>query len=1454
MKKMKMLLIPCALALCVLLFSACASASATANGDPSGVTLTLEENVLAPGEQTAVSLSVPDSAKYTCAVSAAYGTISGMDGRLVYTAPDVMPPDSVDTLTVTLTTGSDSVTQEAYALVLDDTLAGQWVRTGGPQGGTITAIEVDPVNHGVMYAAGSGDRLFKTLDNGDTWRGLKIDDDRAAGVFCDIKIDTADSNVIYALNYRSLIVSMDAGEHWAYAIDGDVASISVTAGAPGLLIVTKYDGRVLRSTDCCASFTDITGNLPQEEIVTSLAVSASELWVGTANDGNGRIYKTTDGGAHWELMPLDYPSPADSYSLYADPADPDTIYLSFKNSQNEMIRDADAGQYLQKTTDGGRTWTRLTIPSGDAVVCVLGISETGTLFVSAGGTVYMSGDGGGSWTKVESQYVRNGDIVDIGFDTDDPDCIFIPTARSGIMKSTDGGATWTLKVQGLDNLKISLLAMPLARQGQTVYVSSVGGEGIFKTVDFGRTWTDIMSDPSIHPWGDELQINPAGADELWYIADVGDVYVTEDGGETWEKRINPSGDGQRFGSVYALAAAQCDWDTLYALKSGFGLFKTTDKGMSWTFLDQSEIDYTYTLAIHPENADIVYSGYNPKPFQDFAMIRKTEDGGDTWETSLEIEGSDGITSVVLDPSDPDTVYAGSIGEDPGLWASYNGGGSWNRLCESLTFTNVHTMAADPVQPDVAYAGVWGGGTWKTLDGGQSWARLANDPTDSAIAILIDSQHTDTVYLADRMTPRVYKTTGDGRWTTWFDAGDGYYRILAAAIAPSDPSVLYVSALESGSAFGGMLFRIENGTARPVGEALDRLPVSIAVDPADADHLVVVAHAGGVYESFTGGADWASLSDSAQGLPDPAEMSYNAVQFDPSDSGTLYLLGGGDVVTMALQSSGVSADTVNTVYRSADGGRTWKNLNDGHLGANSGGVKGLSVSGIDADTLYIGCTNGIFISRDNGRTWRDAGETLGYRNTAGIALSADGKTLYAPMLGGGVYAGTVTDGGVRWQGESALRVYINHIQVLVDPERSNVLYASAYPGGIFKSTDGGATFTEQNFGLPSFSVEDPLRQGYYAIQIAPSNSEILYLGVYGKGVYVSRDGAGTWLAVNGADGIMRSKGIYSLAVDTCDSAMVTVATEEGVFRTADGGQSWTPLSGGLPDDIQVRILVTGKDNQLFAGTLGYEVYRYVPETNGWEQLQAFSNFGVFWPIWNERPLYQYTYLLFNEQDPDLVLIGTFPAGIYRSTDGGATFRESNVNWTFDGVFYMTYHPEDNSIIYAGTYNGVNRSLDQGLTWEMWDTGWPDEQWVFSIDFDPNDPDIMYACSKNGENEGVGTPEFGGTVMKSTDGGATWFSITSNLDCTQEFYKIIVDRNDPAILYLATEWDGVCISRNAGETWELWDEGLTNRVAGVNGNNVTNTMLLSPDGNLLYFGTAGDGVFRRVSESAAQAWGQ
>jgi len=334
-------------------------------------------------------------------------------------------------------------------------------------------------------------------------------------------------------------------------------------------------------------------------------------------------------------------------------------------------------------------------------------------------------------------------------------------------------------------------------------------------------------------------------------------------------------------------------------------------------------------------------------------------------------------------------------------------------------------------------------------------------------------------------------------------------------------------------------------------------------------------------------------------------------------------------------------------------------------------------------------------------------------------------------------------------------------------------------------------------------------------------------------------------VFGADRTMLGVNIQRIVLDPADPSQVYVASEQGVFRTTDDGASWQRLAAGLPT-VQVRTLAFTADGRLLAGTLGYGVFSYDVRDATWEQLSAFREFGTFWPIWSGRPLYQYSTLLIDPTAPETMYFGTFPAGIYKTTDGGEHWLEKNVGWTNDGVFCLAFHPHDTSIIYSGTYNGLNRSLDGGGHWEIWDSGWPPEQWVFHIAFDPIDPGIMYACSKNGENEGSGRHGFHGTVMRSVDGGKHWGPITAGLDLNQEFLRILVDPIDRSTLYLATSYQGVWISRNAGDSWREWNEGLDAREAGTNGNNVANVLTLSADGNTLYFGTLGAGVWKRPIE--------
>ena len=149
-----------------------------------------------------------------------------------------------------------------------------------------------------------------------------------------------------------------------------------------------------------------------------------------------------------------------------------------------------------------------------------------------------------------------------------------------------------------------------------------------------------------------------------------------------------------------------------------------------------------------------------------------------------------------------------------------------------------------------------------------------------------------------------------------------------------------------------------------------------------------------------------------------------------------------------------------------------------------------------------------------------------------------------------------DHTLAWQGSQGPQAEIHAIQLLGLP---GALYATAFPGGVFKSTDGGTSWQEANFGLPGFILPDPARNGYYALVANPTNPDNLYLGIYGYGVYRSEDGAATWLPANSGLG---NRYVYSLLVEK-QRRHIWAGTNDGVQglwrspTSTPGRLNWAP---------------------------------------------------------------------------------------------------------------------------------------------------------------------------------------------------------------------------------------------------------------------------------------------------------
>jgi photosystem II stability/assembly factor-like uncharacterized protein len=1334
----------------------------------------------------------------------------------------------------------------------------QWEQTNGPGGGFINDIVFNPTDPSNLYAIGSSAGIYKTLDNGDIWELIKFDDQGHAD---DLEI-TQDG--ILFCNYHSLSKSNDGGVTWQKCssafdnlINTDIFKIDPETN--DIYVAGRYyDSQgvaIYKSEDLGDSWTELPLNITipaGSEIATMALCGSGKIFIGI-NDRQlltwhkGKIFYTDNDGANWQE--IEYGSIEDRFiwSILANPVKPGEIWLSEGPLYNESID----RPWLYISEDNGDNWEPLNpnLHLDPTQVRALGVSADGNnIYIAGGGYLCYTNDKGGSFHSINlpSEIMRF-DLWNLAPHPNQSSTIFLPTGSGGVAYSSDNGSTWIQKNNGILSTSINILAPDPKTPGR-IYCASWIGEGLFRTDDYGQNWNFLNKGGIIHPWDDELLIDPIEPNNIWFIPDVPYIHKSSDFGNNWDVLSHPyNGENFNFSSVSAMTQSY-DENMMYAVNSGFGIFRGVreynDAHFNWEYLNLSDVDYSYTLAVSQTDPNIIFSGYSRKPFESNAKIQGSLNGGENWFTSLEVDGAEAITSVIIDHQNESHLLATSVGLDGGIiWQSEDLGSNWNKINDYFNFTTIHAFAVSESNPSIAFAGVWGGGTYKTEDSGETWSKLESEVTFSAAAIAIDPSDPNIIYLADRTNPILYKSNdGGNNWENFFDAGSEFRRLMCVTIDPGNTNTVYVSAMKMGGPGKlGALFKISDGITTDINGSIPKVPLAITVDPTNSDNLYTVLHESGVYKSIDGGNSWSDISGATSNLP---ESGFNKLVISPTDANKLYLLGGCDVRFSDFESAGLGADIVNGVYQSDDQGATWTNINHDVLGNLSGGVKNLVFSKTNSEVIYLGCENGVYYSIDNGESWQKS-EGLPYETLGGIEITE--ISIYAFTNGAGIFTGTIqSDYSITWQDNQKINAPIYFAQLLKDLSDESTIYASAYPGGIFKTTDNGITWHEKNFGLPSFKVDDPLRQGYYAFDQSPSNPKVMYLGLFEKGVYRSFNGGDTWYPVNGQQWEMFGKKITSLVIGNNNENQLYVGTEEGIFTTSNGEKDWSEMNNGLVSR-DIKTLYISQNDQLYAGSRGYGLYQWLG--NEWMGHHAFGNWGVIWPMWADRPMYQYSSLLIHPNDNSRMIFGTFPQGIYKSNDFGDNWKESNIGWTNDGVFSLICHPDNPEIVYAGTYNGINKSYDFGSHWERKDSGMPGEQWVFSIDFDPTNPDIMYACSKNGQNEGLGIENFHGTVMKSIDGGENWFEITEGIQKdderpNQEFYKIIVDQYDPNTIYLASQRDGIYISKNGGNYWTMWNEGLENPVPGTNGNNVTNTLILSSDHSMLYFGSDGSGVWRRM----------
>ncbi|MFZ5929076.1 MAG: WD40/YVTN/BNR-like repeat-containing protein [Acidobacteriota bacterium] len=471
-----------------------------------------------------------------------------------------------------------------------------------------------------------------------------------------------------------------------------------------------------------------------------------------------------------------------------------------------------------------------------------------------------------------------------------------------------------------------------------------------------------------------------------------------------------------------------------------------------------------------------------------------------------------------------------------------------------------------------------------------------------------------------------------------------------------------------------------------------------------------------------------------------------------------------------------------VWKSTDAGRTWLPVSDGFF--RTGSVGSIAVAPSDPNTIYAGmgegCIrgnvshgDGVYKSTDAGRTWKHSGLPLSrhiprlrvHPKNPDIAWAAVLGAIFNPSEERGVYK--TTDGGKSWRKVLYRNDRAGAIDLALDPSNPNVLYAALWdvkrtpwslesggPGsGLFKSTDGGETWTEitRNSGLPKGTI------GRIGVTVSGPNPDRVWAQIEADdgGLFRSDDAGKNWRRVNDNRNLRQRAWYYTHIHADPQNPDRVYAQNVQFWRSDDGGATFRPISTPHSDNHDLWI-DPGDNSRMINGDDG--------------GASVSTDGGRTWTS-QEQPTAQF-YRVTLDRD--------FPYNIYGAQQDNSTVRIPSRSssafitrehwWPVGGgeSGWIAPSPKDSNIVFAGSYGGYLTRYDHRTRQTRAVNVWPDNpmgygaegmkyrfQWNFPILFSPHDPDVLYTA--------------GNILFKTTNEGQSWEAISPDLT-----------RNDPSKL--------------------------------------------------------------------------
>ena len=669
--------------------------------------------------------------------------------------------------------------------------------------------------------------------------------------------------------------------------------------------------------------------------------------------------------------------------------------------------------------------------------------------------------------------------------------------------------------------------------------------------------------------------------------------------------------GGRLGTVIYIAAA-----------TG-GIWKSTSAGIDWEpIFDDAGVGSMGDVTVAPSNANIVWVGTGEPNNQRSSSygdgVYKSVDGGETFE-HMGLRSSQHVGRIVIHPEDPEIVYVAAVGPlwaaggERGVYRTMDGGESWEAVLTIDQHTGATDIVMDPTNPDILYAatlqrerraysyvgGGPGSGIHKSIDGGDTWTRLTRGlPTSDMgrIGLDISLSHPQTVYaVVEGSEQGVYRTDNGGRaWRRMSDIASIPWYFGQIRVDPQDPEVVYHLGVPlQRSLDGGETW----ASAASGGVHVDHH--ALWINPEDPTHLLL-GNDGGFYVSHNFGGTW----DFSPNLPlsqfyavgidmqEPFFGIYGGLQDNSTWGGPSatrnsigvvnadwFRMQGGDGFFAAIDPNDhniafVESQNGNLVRFN---GRTGERKSirprpgPGEDPYRFNWSSPIQLSPFDPATVYF-AGNHVFKSPDRGDSWQ----------VRGLDLTREIDRSLLPMMG----SIPANNAVARHQGTA---VFSNISTMHVSSHQPGHIVTGTDDGTVSVTTDDGVTWRKMTDfpGVPDTTYVSKVRWSAHDEATIYATFDGHRSNDFRPYVLKSTDRGESWSSISGD--LPEFGNVRAFAEHHGNPNVLFVGTEIRPFVTLDGGSSWVPLENGIPPSPVHDLKIHHRDDALVVATHGRGFY-------------------------------------------------------------------------------------------------------------------------------------------------------------------------------------------------------------------------------------------------------------------------